>query len=179
MLQSVIQRVELGPKSITLFLSKSGLAQTLQAPCHDDTSSIPIKVPVPLQRRGVETKLIIDGPNATTQNLDTDLCRLIAQAHNWFEQLTSGEAFTVREIAAREQVNEHEITRVLHLAFLSPRIVEDILDGRQADGVSVYPLRRLSPIPLFGPSRPNCSKTFNKRALNSAKNLHSLAVESA
>lgn len=107
-----------------------------------------MKIPIRFQRRGLETQLIIDGPNATTQNVEIDLCRLIAQAHNWFEQLTSGEAFTVREIAAREQLNEYEIMRVLNLAFLSPRIVEDILDGRQADGVSIYPLGRLSSIPF-------------------------------
>tara|TARA_R110000868_G_scaffold143571_1_gene361773 strand:- start:235 stop:1917 length:1683 start_codon:yes stop_codon:yes gene_type:complete len=147
-LQSVIQRIELGPKSITLTLDKSRLADSLHIPYPDDLSSVSINVPVRMQRRGVETKLIIDSPNATTLNVDTDLCHLIAQAHNWFEQLISGEASTVREIAAREQVNEHEITRVLHLAFLSPKIVEDILEGRQADGVSVYPLRRLSSIPF-------------------------------
>ena len=70
--------------------------------------------------------MIIDSPDAGTCNVDPGLCRLIAQAHSWFGQLTSGEACTVREIARREQINEHEITRVLHLAFLSPRIVEDI-----------------------------------------------------
>jgi len=147
-LQTVIQSVILDPKSITLILDKSGLAEALRVSCPDDLSPGSIKVPVRMQRRGVETKLIIDDANATIRNVDTDLCRLIAQAHNWFEQLTSGEASTVREIAAREQVNEHEITRVLHLAFLAPRIVEDILDGRQADGVSVYPLRRLSSLPF-------------------------------
>ena len=147
-LQNVVQRVNLDPKSITLILDKSGLAEVLHIPCPDDLSPVSINVPVRMQRRGVETKLIIDGPNATKKNVDAELCRLIAQAHNWFEQLTSGEASTVREIATREQVNEHEITRVLHLAFLAPKIVEDILDGRQAEGVSVYPLRRLSSIPF-------------------------------
>jgi site-specific DNA recombinase len=124
------------------------MVEILHVSCPDDMSPVYINVPVRMQRRGVETKLIIDGPNATTRNVDMDLCRLIAQAHNWFEQLTSGEVSTVREIALREQVNEHEITRVLHLAFLAPKIVEDILDGRQAEGVSVYPLRRLSSIPF-------------------------------
>jgi site-specific DNA recombinase len=147
-LQTVIQRVDLGPKSFKLRLDKTGLAEVLSIPCHDDMSPASINVPVRLQRRGVETKLIIDGPNAEQWHLDTDLCRLVAQAHHWFEQLTSGEASTVREIAAREQVNEHEITRVLHLAFLSPRIVEDILDGRQGEGMSVHRMRRLSSIPF-------------------------------
>lgn len=101
-----------------------------------------------LQRRGVETKLIMDNPNAKIRNVDVDLCRLISQAHSWFSLLMSGQASTVREIALRENVNEHEITRVLHLAFLSPRIVESIMDGRQSEGTSVHRLRRLSSIPF-------------------------------
>ena len=64
------------------------------------------------------------------------------------DQLASGEACTVREIAGREKINEHEVTRVLHLAFLSPRIVEDIFKGRQAEDVTVYRLRRLSSLPF-------------------------------
>ena len=44
-------------------------------------------------------------------------------------------------------MNEHEITRVLHLAFLSPQIIEEIIDGRQAEEVNVHRLRRLSSIP--------------------------------
>ena len=82
--------------------------------------------------------MTIDSPDAGTCNVDPDLCRLIAQAHLWFDQLASGEACTAREIAGREKINEHEITRVLHLAFLSPRIVEDIFKGRQAEDVTVY-----------------------------------------
>jgi hypothetical protein len=112
-LQIVINRVDLGPKSIKLILDKSELPEVLRVPCPDDLSPVSINVPVRMQHRGVETKLIIDGPNANTRNVDADLCRLIAQAHHWFDQLTSGEATTVREIAAREQMNEHEITRVL------------------------------------------------------------------
>ena len=39
-------------------------------------------------------------------------------------------------------------SRVLHLAFLSPRIVEDIFKGRQAEDVTVHRLRRLSTLPF-------------------------------
>ena len=92
--------------------------------------------------------MIIDSADAGTCNVDPDLCRLIAQAHLWFDQLTSGEACTVRQIARREMLNEHEISRVLHLAFLSPRIVEDIFKGRQAADVTVHRLRRLSSLPF-------------------------------
>ena len=80
-LQSIIHRIELAPTSIKLKLETRGLAQVLDLPFADDASPITIDVPVRLQRRGVETKMIIHSPNATTRNFDADLCRLIAQAH--------------------------------------------------------------------------------------------------
>ena len=147
-LHAIIQRIDLTPASIILILHKAALARLLDLPYPDDQSCVSIRVPVRLRRRGVATKMIIDSPDAGTCNVDPDLCRLIAQAHLWFDQLASGEACTVREIAGRKKINEHEITRVLHLAFLSPRIVEDIFKGRQAEDVTVYRLRRLSSLPF-------------------------------
>ena len=118
-LHAIIQRIDLTPASIILILHKTALARLLDLPYPDDQCCVSIRVPVRLRRRGVETKMIIDSPDAGTCNVDPDLCRLIAQAHLWFDQLASGEACTVREIAGRAKINEHEITRVLHLAFLS------------------------------------------------------------
>ena len=150
-LHAMIQRIDLTPTSIVLILHKTALARLLDLPYPDDQSCVSVRVPVRLRRRGVETKMIIDSPDAGTCNVDPDLCRLIAQAHLWFDQLASGEACTVREIAGREKINEHEITRVLHLAFLSPRIVEDIFKGRQGGRrdrlsaeTSVFPAIRLA-----------------------------------
>ena len=108
-LQTVIQRVELGLKLLTLTLDKLGLAEVLHVTCHDVMNPVSINVPVRLQRRGVETKLIIDGPNAGSRHLDTDLCCLIAQAHHWFEQLTSGEASTVQLVRAGRIARESSI----------------------------------------------------------------------
>ena len=126
LLHATIQRIDLTPTSIVLILHKPALTRLFDLPNCDDQGSASIRVPIRLRRRGVETKMIIDSADAGTCDVDPDLCRLIAQAHLWFDQLTSGEACTVRQIARREMLNEHEISRVLHLAFLSPRIVEDI-----------------------------------------------------
>ncbi len=147
-IQTVLSRVEMASTSISLSICRRGLAGRLGLPRPEDDTATPIKVPIRMQRRGVETKLVIDGPNAKHRRVDPELCRLIGQSLCWFEQLTSGEAATVREIARREKVNEHEITRVLHLAFLSPKAVEGILDGRQAEDVTVYRMRRLPALPF-------------------------------
>lgn len=147
-LQTIIDRVDLTPDVITLTLDKTGLAQALEIPCPKGMNPVSIMIPIRLQRRGVETKLIIEGPNANNNTPDPGLCRLIAQARHWFDQLASGDAASVRDIAKRDHVNENEIARILPLAFLAPKIVEDILNGRQAGGVSVYRLRRLPSLPM-------------------------------
>jgi len=146
--QSILHRIELAPISITLNLERPGLAKIVDVPCPSDTNAIIINIPVRLRRRGVETKLLIESPGSRVRFEDMGLCRLVAQSHLWFEQLARGEASTVREIAKREQVNEHEITRVLQLAFLSPKIIEDILSGRQGEGMSAHHLRRFGSLPL-------------------------------
>ena len=114
------------------------------------TNKIPITIAIPirLRRRGIERKLIIEGPDASGVFLDRNLCRLIAQARHWFSLLATGKVSSVREISKLDSVNENEITRSLPLAFLAPKIVEDILDGRQTETLTAYRLKRLSSLPL-------------------------------
>jgi len=151
LLQAVIQRVALSSKSIIITLDRKGLAEILKVSDmvsihgHDGTATI--TVPITLQRRGVEAKLVFAGPNKEQRQPDPRLCRLIAQARFWFEQLASGEAASVRAIAQRENIYETEVSRVLPLAFLAPRIIEAILDGSQAEELTVKSLKRLGPLP--------------------------------
>ncbi|MAF96636.1 MAG: hypothetical protein CMM60_12905 [Rhodospirillaceae bacterium] len=151
LLQTAIQRIELSAESITITLSRKGLAkilkinETVGIKEYSDTASI--TVPLTLRRRGVEAKLIISGPGMEQRQPDPHLCYLIAQARNWFDQLASGEAASVRAIAQRENIYETEISRILPLAFLAPRIVEAIFDGRQPEELSLKGLKRLGPLP--------------------------------
>jgi len=147
-LQTIIERVDLSSNTITLTINTEGLAETLDIACPENTDPISITIPIRLRRRGVEAKLIIQGSNAELSNVDTNLCRLVAQAKNWFDQLASGKFATVLDIAQHENTPASEITRILPLAFLAPSLVEDILNGQQAHGVTVYNLKRLSPLPL-------------------------------
>ena len=149
-LQAIVQRVGLSADAITIDLSRRALAglltveENVTSNEHDDI--VPLNHAITLQRKGVEAKLVIAGQSSGRQP-DPDLCRLIAMAKNWFDQLASGEAGSVKEIAAREKVFDTEITRVLPLAFLAPSIIEDILNGRQPETLNVKSLKRISPLP--------------------------------
>jgi hypothetical protein len=59
------------------------------------------------------------------------LIKALTRAHTWKAQLTSGEAISIRAIAAQEGLAERYVSRILRLAFLAPDIAEAILDGRQ------------------------------------------------
>lgn len=145
-IRTLVECVEVSKGQIKISINKSGLSQFLGFADQDIEGSIVTKIPIQLQRRGIETKLVIEGK--ASPHINPSLGRMIAQAHLWLEQLATGEALTVRAIARRERVRESEITRILRLAFLSPRVVEDILDGKQPEKLTTHRLRRFSSLPL-------------------------------
>ncbi|MCC3306732.1 recombinase family protein, partial [Sneathiella sp. HT1-7] len=149
LLQAVIHRVELKSDSISIELSREALAKLLQIKMSDgqneDRNVLTLKIDIKLQRKGVEAKLVIAG--ATKGQTDPDLCRLIAKGRYWFDQLASGDAGSVKEIAEREKVFDTEITRILPLAFLAPSIIENILNGRQPETLNVKSLKKINPLP--------------------------------
>jgi len=146
LLQEIIERIDLAPETITIMLSRSGLAEALEATQPENKSPITLTVPIHLQRRGIENKLIIRGRNAN-QAPDPKLCQLIARARLWFDQLASGEAENVKAIAEREKLPPSEVSRILPLAFLAPKIVELILDGKQLESLTAQSLRLIGKLP--------------------------------
>ncbi|HEY2535726.1 MAG TPA: recombinase family protein, partial [Solirubrobacteraceae bacterium] len=88
---------------------------------------------VAFKRRGVETKLVL--PGLAQQNhssrCDPALIKAIARGRAWFEELATGRARSLQELAKRDGITRRYIRRLVGLAFLSPQLVEAILQGRQ------------------------------------------------
>jgi hypothetical protein len=99
-----------------------------------------------LKRRGVENRIVLDSQQPVRQR-DEKLAKLVAKAYVWFEQLKSGERGSIQEIAAAERLDGGDVSRALPLAFLSPSIIEAILDGKQPPGLTPERLRRMSTLP--------------------------------
>jgi DNA invertase Pin-like site-specific DNA recombinase len=84
-------------------------------------------------RRGAETKLVLPGLAQQTHNsrCDPALIKAIARGRAWFEELATGRARSLQELAKRDGITRRYIRRLVALAFLSPQLVEAILQGRQ------------------------------------------------
>jgi hypothetical protein len=84
-------------------------------------------VPFVASDRAEVTKLLIEKPGQVHR--DNVAVKAVARAWVWFEQLTEGKAQSMAGIAARDNITDNYVSNLIHLAWLSPAVVDRILDG--------------------------------------------------
>jgi hypothetical protein len=60
-------------------------------------------------------------------NFDPALIKAIARGRAWFDELATGRARSLRDLAERDGITRRYIRRLVDLAFLSPQLVDAIL----------------------------------------------------
>ena len=88
---------------------------------------ISLAATVPAAPDGGSGKLVFEGQDSKTP--DPVVVKAIARAFVWFEQLTTGRAKSMAEIALRENITDNYVSNLIHLAWLSPDLVGRVLDG--------------------------------------------------
>jgi site-specific DNA recombinase len=98
-------------------------------------------VPMRMKRRGVELRLIL-GARADERLIEVDsvLLRALARARVWFEEVASGRASSLTEIARREGLKNRYVARLTKLAFIAPSIAEAIAAGYGPVGINLQML---------------------------------------
>ena len=108
-----------------------------------------VQVPLAVWKQRGGRKLVLT-PGGMTNRVasaaDTTLVKALARAFRWRKMLETGLYGTIGEIAAAEKINDSFVSRLLRLTLLSPDIVEAILDGRQAKGMTLPGL--MEPFPV-------------------------------
>ena len=96
-------------------------------------SAVELTATAAFTRRGAETKLVLPrlAQQKHSSRWDPALIKAIARGRAWFEDLVSGRARSLQELAKRDGISRRYIRRLIGLAFLSPQLVEAILQGRQ------------------------------------------------
>jgi len=117
---------------------------SLTADTYGDT--VTVRVPMTFRKRGGR-KLVLAPDGAAwapppRASIDSTLVKALARAFRWRKMLESGAVATVTDIAARERINPSYVSRVLRLTLLAPDIVEAILNGKQAQEITLSRLMR-------------------------------------
>ena len=128
--RELVEKVVVDEKTITIKVRPGAL---LGGDVSSSHSAIELTAAVAFKRRGVETKLVLPGLSQSNHSARCDpaLIRAIARGRAWFEELATGRARSLQALAKRDGITGRYVRRLVGLAFLSPRLVEEILHGRQ------------------------------------------------
>jgi len=143
--RELVEKVIIGADTITIRMRRGPLLGVGSFASETPTDApIELTAAVDFKRRGVETKLLLRGlaPHHKARQ-DPALIKAIARGRAWFEELASGRARSLNELARRDGISRRYIRRLVNLAFLSPKLIEAILEGRQPVALSATRLTEL------------------------------------
>jgi hypothetical protein len=115
------------------------------------SDTLTVHVPMTFRRRGGRKLIVAPGGTAMPAIaprilIDNVLVKALARAFRWQKMLDRGAYSTLKEIAAKEQIDPSYVGDVLRLTLLAPDIVEMILDGRQPPGLQFQQFRKSLPL---------------------------------
>ncbi len=113
----------------------------------EDGRTLVVFVPMQLKRHSARTQIIPPPETNASPPREETLVKLVAKAHKWLRMLESGQFKTIKELAAKEKVDNSYMSKVLHLTLLALDIIRAILDGTQPAAMTWRELRK--PIPLL------------------------------
>jgi site-specific DNA recombinase len=145
-LHEVVERVELSETAIRLSLGirlPPGEAQEVPA-----RVSLVKTIPMQIKRRGVEMRMVLEG-EAGALRFDRSLVRAVARARRWRRQIETSQLASIGAIARNEHLAPRYVRDLMPLAFLSPEIIEAIVEGHQPPELTIISLARRIDIPLL------------------------------
>lgn len=103
-----------------------------------------LTVPIRIKRRS--GRKLVTLPNGETlqprawDTAPTPLQLALARGHRWLAMLERGEVASLKEIAAREKVDDSYVSRMVNLTTLAPDIVAAILEDALPNDVTLIDL---------------------------------------
>lgn len=141
--RQLVNSVRATLSEVGIELSAAALAEALKLEALDSPDALIVLVAkVRLTRTGRAVRLVhSNGQTATSGTSDPGLIALLVTARRWWEQISTG-GTDIATLAKQEGVNDSWMSRVIRMNFLSPRIVEAILNGAQPVTLTARWLRR-------------------------------------
>ncbi|CAH2403081.1 recombinase family protein [Mesorhizobium escarrei] len=151
LLQKLVRRIVLGQKALTIDIDCRSLSEHLLdrvLPSDGEAETVSITRPFDIKRRGVEMRIVLSDTSPNSPEPDAALIDVVHRSQLYLHQLTDGSGRSLTEVASLNATTVSEVSRLLPLAFLSPRIVSRIIAGNQPIELTAHKLSRLSGLPL-------------------------------
>lgn len=128
---------------LAMFPTTDVHVQPSQEPSSDEfpDAIVEIILPIKSKRRGNEMRLVIDGESGT-EGVDPALVAMVAKAQVYLAKMIEYPDLDSTGVANLFGIDRADVGRVLPLAFMAPRLLDQILMGRQSNKVSARNLAR-------------------------------------
>ncbi len=155
-IRTVVKRVAIGHTTVWIEIDKSKLiAALLELNSEAISSSFTGKSTIlnltsafqALRQRG-ELRVIAplnDGTCFEGSRVPS-LVKAVARAHNWYEQIVTGEISTVGQLAQKTALTRRYVRRILQCARLSPQITEALLTGKHPPNLTLKEIQHSVPL---------------------------------
>ena len=153
-IRAVVKAVTLGQTSIWIEVDKIKMMGMLTGNSPDEIRELNNRKPAVINltadfqpvRRGVELRIHTPNDRSNISGPVPSLVNTVARARMWYEQLISGEANSVEDLARRAGFKCRYVRKILQCAVLSPDISEAILSGGQTLHLTVKNLQSCLPL---------------------------------
>lgn len=100
----------------------------------ETTESEVTHIPMTFRARGGKTVIVLpDGTRGVVRReatIDNSMIKLVARGFCWQRMLYESKFTSIEDLSAAENISPSYVSRALRLAYLEPKIVEAILDGK-------------------------------------------------
>jgi hypothetical protein len=160
-LQAVIDRVIIHPTKVEIRIRVPQFVQQLlgnNTPTADnqarnttapqDHLQLVASIECPFRHisQGRALRLIVGNTNITTEASRQAILKAIARARLWYEQLTTGEAGSISQLAALHGLSQRFLHAQMKLVQLSPQSIESLMNGTGSLSLSLGDLLKVIPI---------------------------------
>lgn len=116
----------------------------------DTEAGFTTEIPMTFRRRGGKAVIVLpNGDRAIERRealIDNAMVKLLARGHRWHRKLFDGTHASIEDLAKSESISPSFVSRILRLAYLSPTVVEAILDGKYPANLTMKDL--MEPFPM-------------------------------
>jgi DNA invertase Pin-like site-specific DNA recombinase len=148
-LKAVIDRVVIQQTHVEVRLSVPALVNVILGAGEiaiDLPQIVSIECPFRHIRQGRAIRLVVGDTNITTDASRQAILKAIARARLWYEQITTGQARSIRELAGLHRISPRFVNEQFKLIPLSPKSIEVLMTRPESLPLSLNDLLTTVPI---------------------------------